>query len=80
MQNLRFLWIIEERNCLNRCTSVLDWIYNYSERFISYRKYKLHITQASQYICTQLQYRFEVISEAPSSSFFNPNYIGVNNP
>jgi len=38
----------------------------YIERFISYRKYKLQITQPSQYRCTQLQYRFAVISDAPS--------------
>ena len=38
----------------------------YSECFIHYRKYILQITQPSQYRCTQLQYRFAVISEAPS--------------
>ena len=37
-----------------------------TERFISYRKYILQITQPSQYRCTQLQYRFAVITEAPS--------------
>ena len=37
-----------------------------TERFISYRKYTLQISQPSQYRCTQLQYRFAVISEAPS--------------
>ena len=39
----------------------------HTERFISYRKYILQITQPSQYRCTQLQYRFTVISEAPST-------------
>ena len=34
--------------------------------FISYRKYILQITQPYQYRCTQLQYRFALISEAPS--------------
>ena len=38
----------------------------YTDRFTYYRKYILQITQPSQYICTQLQYRFAVISEAPS--------------
>ena len=37
-----------------------------TERFIYYRKFILHITQPSQYRCTQLQYSFAVISEAPS--------------
>ena len=37
-----------------------------TERFISYRKYILQITQPSRYRCTQLQYRFAGISEAPS--------------
>ena len=37
-----------------------------TERFISYRKYILQITQPSQYRCAQLQYRFAVISEALS--------------
>ena len=37
-----------------------------TERFISYRKYTLQITQPSKYRCTQLQCRFAVISEAPS--------------
>ena len=32
---------------------------------------KLQITQPSQYIWTQLQYRFAVISEAPSISYFS---------
>ena len=39
----------------------------YTERFMSYRKYVLQITQPSQNGCTQLQYRFAVISEAPSN-------------
>ena len=34
--------------------------------FISYCKYILQITQPYQYRCTQLQYRFALISEAPS--------------
>ena len=34
---------------------------------ISYRKYILQITQTSQYKYTKLQYRFAVISGAPSS-------------
>ena len=34
----------------------------------NYREYILQITQPSQYRCTQLQYRFAVISEAPSMS------------
>ena len=38
----------------------------HTERFISYRKYILKITQPSKYRCTQLQYRFARISEAPS--------------
>ena len=38
--------------------------------FIYYRKYILQITQPSKYRCTQLQYRFAVISEAPSIWFF----------
>ena len=37
------------------------------ECFIYYRKYILQITQPSQYRCKQLQYRFAVISKAPSS-------------
>ena len=37
-----------------------------TERFIYYRKYIQQITQPSPYRCTQLQYRFAVISEAPS--------------
>ena len=37
-----------------------------TERFISYRKHILQITQPSQNRWTQLQYRFAVISEAPS--------------
>ena len=35
-----------------------------TQRFISYRKCKLQITQPSQYKCPQLQHRFVVI-EAP---------------
>ena len=35
--------------------------------FIYYRKSILQITQFSQYRCTQLQYRFAVIFEAPSN-------------
>ena len=38
-----------------------------TERFISYRKNILQITQPSLYRCTQLQYIFAVISEAPST-------------
>ena len=38
-----------------------------SKRSIHYRKYILQITQPSQYRYTQLQYRFAVISEAPST-------------
>ena len=38
-----------------------------TECFIYYRKYLLQITQPSQPRCTQLQYRFAVISEAPST-------------
>ena len=34
--------------------------------FIYYRKSILQITQPSKYRCTHLQYRFAVISEAPS--------------
>ena len=41
-------------------------IKGYTERFKSYRKYILQITQPSPYKCTQLPYRFAVISEAPS--------------
>ena len=37
-----------------------------TRRSIYYRKYILEITQPSQYRYTQLQYRFAVISEAPS--------------
>ena len=37
-----------------------------TECFIYYRKYMLKITQPSQYRRTQLQYRFAVMSEAPS--------------
>ena len=43
------------------------YIYIYTERFISYRKYMLQITQPFQY-STQLQYRFAVIFEAPSKA------------
>ena len=39
-----------------------------NERFINYRRYILGITQPSQYRCTQLQYRFAVISDSPSKS------------
>ena len=35
--------------------------------FIYYSKYILKIMQPSQYRCMQLQYRFAVTSEAPSS-------------
>ena len=42
-----------------------------SECFIYYRKSILQITQPSQYRCTQLQYKFAVISEAPSWSAYN---------
>ena len=45
----------------SNCRSVLV-----SERFISYRKYILQITQPSQYRCMQLKYIFAVISKAPS--------------
>ena len=38
-----------------------------TECFIYYHKYILQIPQPSQYGCTQLQYRFAVISEAPSN-------------
>ena len=38
--------------------------------FIYYFKSILQITQASQYRCTQLQYRFAVISKAPLECFF----------
>ena len=42
-------------------------INGHTERFMYYRKYILQITQPSQYRCTQLQYRFAVIFEAPST-------------
>ena len=38
---------------------------SYTERIISYRKNILQIAQPSQYRCTQLEYRFAVISDAP---------------
>ena len=37
-----------------------------TECIIYYRKYIPQISQPSQYRCTQLQYTFAVISEAPS--------------
>ena len=40
--------------------------YTYTTCFIYYRKYILQITQPSRTRFTQLQYRFAVISEAPS--------------
>ena len=43
--------------------------------FIYYRKYILHIPQPSQYRCTQLQYWFAVISEAPSICFVCHAYL-----
>ena len=43
-----------------------EFIHRHTQCFIYYRKYILKITQPSQYRCTQLQYRFAVISEAPS--------------
>ena len=40
-----------------------------------YRKYVLQITQPFQYRCTQLQYRFAVISDSPST--YDINYDTV---
>ena len=42
-------------------------ILHYTVRFLYYRKFDLKIAQPSQYRYTQLQYRFAVISEAPST-------------
>ena len=52
------------RGQINISTRPKGPAYYHTERFISYRKYILQITQPSQ--CTQLQYRYSVISEAPS--------------
>ena len=55
-----------------------------TKRSIYYRKYMLQIMQPSQYRYTQLQYRFAVISEAPSTmcdvwSFATANKLKLNN-
>ena len=49
----------------------------HTESFISYRIYILQITQPSQCRCTQLQYRFAVIFEAPSMTLlpYRPLYL-----
>ena len=44
-----------------------------TKRSIYYRKYILQIKQPSQYRYTQSQYRFAVISEAPSTWGLNAN-------
>ena len=48
-----------------------------TERSIYYRKHILQITQPSEYRYTQLQYRFAVISEAPSSFKFVKQQIQI---
>ena len=47
----------------------------YTDGFTYYRKYILQITQPSQYRSTQLQYRFAVISDAPSKYFFCAKFV-----
>ena len=53
------------------CAIISKYIYAYiyTECFIYCCKCILQITQPSQYRCTQLQYRFAVISAAPSDIF-----------
>ena len=57
---LHFDYTTMDRHALVTCAVLI------TERFISYRKYIQQITQPSQCRCTQLQYRFALISEAPS--------------
>jgi len=54
------------RLCMMYNTTYNNCMPNYHVTYIQYRNYILQITQPFQYRCTQLQYRFAVISEAPS--------------
>ena len=67
---VRVTWMVSAKANFSLLLSLFSAFYGnptpHTERFIHYRKYILQITQPSQYRCTQLQYMFAVISEAPS--------------